>query len=76
MRITNKNRWLIKWKDRWFNFKITVRHTMWYPIFDRFRWIVGVAPEHGNYFLRIQTIRHTVVAKSRKLRTGWTISDG
>lgn len=75
MRITNKNRWLIKWKDRWFNFKHACWHTIWYPIFDRFRWMVGVVPEFGNYFMRMQMIRETIIAKPRKLKATWTIED-
>ena len=80
-KITNKNRWLIKfqkfyWKDQWFNFNNWVKHQFFYNIFDRARFVAGVIPDGGaRYFLRIQIMKQTIVAKSRKLKAKWTIEE-
>ncbi len=78
MEITNENNWLIKWKtgwkDRWFNFKNWVNHQFYYNIFDRARFVAGVIPDGGaRYFLRLQIIKQTIVAKPRKLKAKMTI---
>lgn len=55
-------------KDFFRNSNQSLLHRFFYTVFDRIRFITGVRPDYGQrYFLRLQMIRTTIVAKSRRL---------